>query len=268
MRFVNRDEDRIESLPDWEALGKPASASHWRPNRSAYELASAWIDGEAVDRVTELLGMRPEFAGVRLREGVAEKPTQFDQNPRGPRNHDLLVRATTNSGELMVGVEGKADEPFDLPLWRWRERALAASPGSDAPRRLDDLTTLFFETTIDHDRGHPPLACIGYQLLSALAGTLADAKRDGARQSVLLIHEFVTSETEDANHVANGRVLEDFLTRLAGDVERDGSADAWITAPFPVRGDGMWLPESCQVAVAKLVTNRRRVTPATSPGFP
>jgi hypothetical protein len=257
MRFISRDGRPIESLSDWEDLGKPASASHWRPNRSAYELAAAWISGDAVERATELLGLRPEFLGIQLREGVAEKKTQFDENPRGPRNHDLLIHASTNGGGLVVGVEGKADELFDLPLWRWRENALAASPESDAPRRLDDLTTFFFGTTIDRDHAHPPLACMGYQLLSALAGTLADAKEDAVPQAVLLIHEFVTSETEDEKHVANARVLDDFLTRLAGEVDRNGSADAWISVPFSVKGDGTWLPQSCQVAVAKLVTNRR-----------
>ena len=46
-------------------------------------------------------------------QGVAEKQTHFDEQGRGPRNHDLLLRATADIGGVTIGVEGKADEPFD-----------------------------------------------------------------------------------------------------------------------------------------------------------
>lgn len=38
---------------------------------------------------------------------------------------------------------------------------------------------------------------------------------------------------------------------------RSGDDAGWITEPIDVRGDGEWMPDTTQVFVAKLVTNRR-----------
>jgi hypothetical protein len=109
MRFFDRDGAVIRSLDDWKRLGKPASESHWKPGRSAYELAHDWIDRDAADAVCALLSRCLDFAGLRLTTGVAEKQTRFDEDSRRSRNHDLLVGGTTNAGPLTIGVEGKAD---------------------------------------------------------------------------------------------------------------------------------------------------------------
>jgi hypothetical protein len=78
MQFFNRSEQEIRSLKDWERLGKPAARHHWKPGRSAYELAADWIDGNAVERATKLLSLRPELANAELIEGIAEKKTRGD----------------------------------------------------------------------------------------------------------------------------------------------------------------------------------------------
>src|SRR5689334_5394001 len=140
MRFVGRHGEEIRSLDDWARLGKPAAEHHWVPGRSAYELAADWLCGDAREHVAALLSLRPEFAGLELDVGIAEQKTRFDDIPRGPRNHDLLVQARTSAGGIVIGVEGKADEPFDLPLKAWQERAVRRNPNSQAPARLDNLT--------------------------------------------------------------------------------------------------------------------------------
>ena len=257
MRFVDRHGTQIASLEDWKHLGKPAAESHWKPGRSAYELASAWIDGDAATHTLELL-RAGRLGDVQLVEGIAEKKTQFDENPRGPRNHDLLIRGRYDGQPLVVAVEGKADEPFDKPLWKWRLDALARNAESGAPKRLDALTKAFFGTTLDRDSQWPPVACLGYQLLSALAGTLADARLEGAPRAVLLVHEFATPETNDEKRAVNARVLDDFLTRVGrGPVGRTSTAGGWITDPVTVRGGGERLPAQLEVQFAKLVTDRR-----------
>lgn len=245
-------------MEEWKEIGKPAAESHWVRGRSAYELAADWIRGDAVDRTVELLRSRPEFEGLELIDGVAEKKTPFDSNPRGPRNHDLLVSGRSTEGTVVIGVEGKADEPFDLPLWLWRQRRVAERPNSDAPRRLDALTSLFFGSVIDEDRDQPSLGCLGYQLLSALAGTLADAQAEDAVRAVLLIHEFVTDKTDDARHARNAKALEDFLARIGGtELGRTEVGDDWVTGPVMIHGDGTYMPSAVPVSVAKLVTEKR-----------
>jgi hypothetical protein len=76
MRFTSRHDEEIRSLDEWAHLGKPAADRHWKPGRSAYELAADWIERDARARVQALLaagGLGP----VKLVEGVAEEQTRF-----------------------------------------------------------------------------------------------------------------------------------------------------------------------------------------------
>lgn len=259
MQFTNRRGVAIRSLDDWASLGKPASAEHWKCGRSAYELARDWIEGDAEAAVVSSLSVRPELTGIELIEGVAEKQTRFDGDPHGPRNHDLLLRAVLPNGQsVTVAVEGKADEPFDVPIWRYREKGLRRSRDTGALRRIDSLVRCWFDTSLVADRVEPPIVCLGYQLFSALAGALADAKLDGSPQAVVVIMEYVTDLTDDSEHAYNERALDNFLRRLLGDAEeRTQTPFGWITAPRPIKGDGNWSSPSTDVSFAKLVRDRR-----------
>src|SRR4051794_18880309 len=253
MEFFNTRGRRLRTVLDWQSLAPPAAKHHWAVGRSALELAHDWLEGDAAVRATALLASRPELASLTLLDGIAEKLTRFDDIRGGPRHHDLLIHASTPSGAVVVGVEGKADESFDLTLRDYVANALRRRPDTTrAPERLDRLTTTFFGTTLDEE---PALGGLRYQLLSALAGTLADAKLEDAGHAVLLVHEFVTDRTRDELHEANAAALSAFVERLGAGPTGDG--DAWITGPVVVRGDGQWLPAELPVFIAKLVTRRR-----------
>jgi hypothetical protein len=254
MEFLSNDGRRLATLADWRDHGGPVSAKQWAEGRSARELAHAWIESDAAEQVTSLLTTVPAFAGLVLDRGIAEKQTRFDDIRGGPGHHDLLVVGAAPSGPVVIGVEGKADEPFDERLDVWVTRAGAAGEESRAPERLDRLTTAFFGTTLDED---PFLAPLRYQLLSGLAGTLADAREQGARQAVLLVHEFETPWTDHELHRRNADDLEAFVGRLMPAAEYAGDGRAWIAGPGVLEGDGTWLPESADVYVAKLVTSTR-----------
>jgi hypothetical protein len=163
----------------------------------------------------------------------------------------LLVIGRAPSGTVVIGVEGKSDEPFDERLDAWLVRALTHSDGTRAPERLDRLTRAFFGTTLDED---PLLAPLRFQLVSALAGTLADAREMDAAHAVLLVHEFETPWTGDDLHRRNAEDLDAFLGRLMPDVQLVGEERAWIAGPRMLEGDGGWLPAETAVYVAKLMT--------------
>ena len=222
-------------------------------------MARDWIEGDAEAAVVSSLSVRPELTGIELIEGVAEKQTRFDGDPHGPRNHDLLLRALLPNGQsVTVAVEGKADEPFDVPIWRYRENGLRRSRDTGALRRIDSLVRRWFDTSLVADHVEPPLVCLRYQLFSALAGALADAKLDGSPQAVVVIMEYVTDLTDDSEHTYNARALDNFLRRLLGDAEeRTQTPLGWITAPRPIKGDGNWSSPSTDVSFAKLVRDRR-----------
>lgn len=254
MDIFSSDGRRIETLEDWRDRGGPVSSHHWAEGRSARELALAWIERDAASEVMSLLTSVPAFAGLVLDRGVAEKETRFDDVPSGPRHHDLLVIGRAPSGTVVIGVESRADEPFDEPLDAWVMRARALSGRSQAPARLDRLTTAFFGTKLDED---PLLAPLRYQLLAALAGTLADAREQAAARAVLLVHEFETPWTNDELHRRHAEDLDAFLGRLMPGADRLGNDRAWIAGPVAVAGDGAWLPETTETYVAKLMTSTR-----------
>lgn len=60
---------------------------------------------------------RIEAQGTPRRGGG--KRTRIDEDHRGARNHDLLVRDRVGSRPVVIGVEGKADGSFDDPPWRY-----------------------------------------------------------------------------------------------------------------------------------------------------
>ena len=136
------------------------------------------------------------------------------------------------------------------------------SPHSRAPERLDRLTRAFFGTTPAED---PSLDTLRYQLLSALAGTLADAREFGAATAVLVVHEFVTPLTDPGKQATNAADLDAFLSRW-GDVPRAATRDgAWLAGPFTVPGN-RHLPGDVPVYVGKLRTHvaRRSVAAAVA----
>jgi hypothetical protein len=246
MEFVSNDGRPLETVADWRDRSGPVSAKAWAEGRSARELAQAWLEGDAARRVTALLTTTPDLSGLVLDRGIAEKVTQFDDIRDSPRHHDLLVVGRAPAGAVVVGVEGKADEPFDERLDAWLARARARSEATRAPERLDRLTRGFFGATLEDD---PLLATLRYELLAALAGTLADAREQAARHAVLLVHEFETAWTDDRLHERNGEDLEAFVGRLMPGAERSGDERAWIAGPREIADTAAY--------VAKLVTSAR-----------
>ncbi len=172
----------ILSLADWKRLAPPASPMHWREYRSAFELAHAWTEGDAAHRLDESLASREELANAHVNRAIAERKAAFDDIPGGARNHDLLAVADMSTGRLVIGIEAKADETFDRDLTSFRAAARRRQANTRAPERLDRLTRAFFDSTLDDE---PTLGEMRYQLLAALAGTLADAKEFAAAAAVL-----------------------------------------------------------------------------------
>jgi hypothetical protein len=235
MQFFNATGQEIHDRDEWMRLAPPTASYHVAEGRSAVEMCHAWIEGDAVDRVTNLLDRHARYDGITLERAIVEKLTQFDDNPRGPRHHDLLVIASSRAGRVVLGVEGKADETFGDPLDGHVAKALKRSPSSGAPKRVDRLTQAFFGATLG---AAASLGAIPYQLLSALAGTLVDAREQDAVEAVVLVHEFRTGRTSDYLQARNAAALDASLARIHPAATRSGDESAWITEPVTVRGGG------------------------------
>jgi hypothetical protein len=112
-------------------------------------------------------------------------------------------------------VEAKADEPFGRTIAEELGEA-RKRPGTRFPERLDWLTSSLLGIPAFRNAGGLELSDavpdLRYQLFTAVAGTLLEAQALQASTAVLLIHEFRTQATDDANLRDNAEALNRFLS--------------------------------------------------------
>jgi hypothetical protein len=224
-------------LEDWRVRAKPKSPRHWQDFRSAKETAKRWL-GAFPDLPSDLcatLSSHPDFSGVIEWSAEPEVQLRFDKRRGEPRNTDLLVRARDSSGEFVVAVEAKADEPFDQPIAKVLEDAhkrLVANPRSGGVARVEELIASLIPADTSSAESDAKLR---YQLFTAAAGVLAFAEQNGISRAVLYVQEFVTPKTHDENHRVNSDDLDDWLDRVSAGTHSSIS-DRQLVGPIRVSG--------------------------------
>ena len=167
-----------------------------------------------------MLASHPRFDEVLSWDAEPEARLRFDAFPGEPRNSDLLVIANDAFGPYVLAVEAKADEPYGVTLAEALGAALERrieNPRSNGIARIEVLATLLLRP---RTVGLPKAKDLRYQLLTACAGTLAEAHRRQLARAVMLVHEFITPATSDVNHARNASDLRLFLSRLSGHANR------------------------------------------------
>jgi hypothetical protein len=160
------------------------------------------------------LARHPNLAGLTVHHATVEAKTSFDTYGGNVRNHDLVLRAATAEGDpVVVCVEAKAGEALGCTLAEQMQaatKAKEANPDSKASARLAELVTRLCRFPIDD----PRVASLRYQLLTAWAGTLADAA--DAVHAVFALHEFRTDQRPDDKSALNGAELARFAEGVLG----------------------------------------------------
>ncbi len=90
------------------------------------------------------------------------------------------------------------------------------------------------------------LAALRYQLLTAVVGTLIEAREHQATPAIFLVHEFITPATVDEQHEANVIDLGRFVRPLGGKRVRPGQ----VVGPFCVPG-GKVVPSGIPILIGK-----------------
>lgn len=164
--------------------------------------------------VAAALETHPDFGPVVSWRAEPEAKLRFDGFSGEPRNSDLVVYCEDHHGSYLIAVEAKADEAFGETV----SDALAAAveryvsnPRSNGVTRILQLASALFGP---HRKGEPKIGKLRYQLMTAVAGAVCEAERQGLQRMVLLIHEFVTDKTQDERHVKNTGDLAAFVRRL------------------------------------------------------
>jgi hypothetical protein len=241
----------IRTLDDWSRFAPPKSRKHWQPGRSAMECARAWCGAKGVMLPAEILMLLesdPVTLGVTLSHGEPEKKIVFDRAGGEPRNADVAILGTDSSGKIVaITIEAKADESFggtfEQTIAKSMEQIVSGKRSNGVGRAEQLACALLpprrFGKEVSRAEATPSLGTLRYQLLTAVAGTLAFAHQSGAHIAVFVVHEFVTDQTEDINHEANARDLNAFVTRLSDGAIREITPGE-LVGPIPVAKNANW----------------------------
>jgi hypothetical protein len=256
MPFTKNDTEII-CLDDWELLAGPKSRDQWVSDRSAMELAKAWLHDEGTsvpEAVARMLGEHQDFGPIIEWQGEPEAKLPFDHFPGETRNTDILVIARDRFGRYVLAVEGKADEPFASLIAETLAEAVERkikSPHSKGVDRVIQLAIALFGEPLPRE---PKIGNLRYQLLTATAGAICEAERQGTDRAVLLIHEFVTKKTSDGKHQLNAADLDRFVQRLS----RGGTPaiGARLQGPFVLPGAPLF-GKTVRLYIGKVTENLR-----------
>ena len=247
----NRDGEQIKTLPDWERLASPKSATQWKPDHSALELARSWLAGQGPEKLTEVLEAADGLGGFTIESAEAEAQTAFDAYG-GPRNHDLLVRGEAEQGKVVVGVEGKASETYGQKIGGYAKAAAAKEADdqpTNAPARLREVTEAITWTAFEPGDGRDDLR---YQLFSGIAGTLAAARQaPQAGVAVFFVQQFLTDAVDEGARERNTKDLDQFMDEVFGEAEKRPAGDGWVAGPFHIRAGTERLSEAIPLYIAK-----------------
>ena len=207
-------------------LGDPER--HWVRGRSAWELAHSWelADGIplSVKRVLDA-GDEPSVHDLEIVAAFPEHQTPLPGGSR-PTQTDLLVLARSHAtGELVIlGVEGKVDEPFGPLVDDWDP--------SSIPGKTQRLAFLCEKLGLDPTE----VGDLRYQLLHRTVGAILEAERFGAATAALVIHSFsgVNAGVDDYSA---------FLARLGAEPAAP-EATIRLSVPGPTHLLAVWVADT------------------------
>ena len=216
----------IKDMTGWLEKAPPAKKElHWKPGRSAYELA-AYMIRSLTTGPAEIMQCLME-AGIntaQIFDWEGEAVTDFAGQGLGRgsgRHHDTALW----NDDVFVGIEAKADEPLDKRANEWLS-CVSGNPNrfENRKKRLNGLCRMIWgEDYNDTKHGE-----IRYQLLTALGGVLLEAngcteKRGGQKKNaVLLIMTFLKAGDDcsgrpyvtSAKVCRNEKDIDQFLSTL------------------------------------------------------
>jgi len=255
---IVKGDHTIASLHEWEIHAGPKSDSQWVDGRSAKESARAWLDGNGRSLPIEVeaaLSTNQYFGAPRSWIAEPEAKLRFDSFAGEFRNSDLAVHIKDKNGNYLLAVEAKADEPFGETIQRTikvAEARLARNPRSNGLNRICQLKKAILGIEAKDEALD---TTIRYQLLTACAGALCEAERNGYSRALMLVQEFFTDKTNDAKHRKNKADLNTFVLHIShGKTSKVESGR--IYGPFRVPGSPI-LKNEIDLFVGKVSRNIR-----------
>lgn len=215
----------------------PKDIIHWKDHRSAKESAKSWFRDDIAKlpiEIESIIENNGNFDLITVNEVKPEALLHFDKFS-GPCNMDVLVKATDKYGDFIIGIEAKADEPFSHYVKDVLSDALESkidTPNTNKIIRIEQLTQSLFSK---RRKKESKIGELRYQLLTGLAGTIAEANRHNIDRAVFLIHEFISHLTKSDKRNLNQLDLNQFIKRLTGG-EIDRIEKGFLYGPIEIPG--------------------------------
>lgn len=236
--------DKIESICEWFYKCPPTGKTkHWKDGRSAKETAKHWVYTipQPFKDILKTWGLKfnicsPEFVST------------FDSNGGNGRNHDLLILAENKlKGPIVISIESKVDETFGGTISETIARAeknQKENPNSKGLLRIEELRQTIFGK-IDENQ-----LDLRYQLLTAVAGTIAEAKKRNSKTSILLIQTFVSEEINKKKYKQNQDDLNVFINIFSNsDIKQ--IPENQLIGPFQIKSDTKYLATDIKLFFGK-----------------
>lgn len=236
--------NKIDCLYQWFDKCPPQGGRrHWKDGRSAKETAKYWL--HIIPSEFKIL-LKPFDLNFRLCS--PEFVSKFDKYLGNHRNHDLLIIAEDqHKTNVVISIESKVDESFgDIVSARVAaaKTELTKNLRSKALNRIEDLRKDLFGNVSTVQLG------LRYQLLTAIAGTLSEAKKQNAKTAFFIVQTFVSKEIDRKKYLRNQKDLDDFLDIISGGkykVIKEGD----ILGPFSVPGNKVYIPCDVELWIGK-----------------
>ena len=191
----------IVDIDTWFAMAPPKGKErHWKDKRSAKELARYMMsDYPHIPKEIEnaLLHFTDENIAFNW---AAEYVTELFGKGEG-RNHDAFL----SNRDIVVGIEGKADEPLGSQLI---EDAFCTA-SENKKQRIEKMIQMIFG---DSPKNHKN---IRYQLVTAISAILLEAKKRQTKKAMLMVIVFKSEECSEKKLQANEDDIRRFLEEIA-----------------------------------------------------
>lgn len=238
-----KKDKRIANIEEWESKCPPQRKDlHWKPGRSAVETAKYWLHGipkpfTAILRSSKLnyLLCSPEYV------------SRFDAYNGNGRNHDLLLLAEDSEKKaVVISVESKVDESFGQTISQRiaaAKRYVVQNPNSKGLDRITELRMAVFGELNDNQLH------LRYQLLTAIAGTIAEAKLQKASTAYFLVQTFVPNPNSK-QHLNNQNDIDNFLNAFTKSAVSK-IINGGIEGPFRIAGNNKFLSNEIDFWIGK-----------------
>ena len=179
----------ILTINDWLNYCPPMNPKkQWVDYRSAKEMANFWTQSK--NQETFLSYIQTIKNDLKFQCAIPEFITKFD-NYDNPRKNDLCIFAEDKSGNVLISIEGKSDEPFgDKYVNQALISSIITKKSNSKSKKFDRLCELYQRYNQNTD-----FFKIRYQLSYWFAGTIDEAFRNNVNSVFLIVQEFHSFKT-------------------------------------------------------------------------